>query len=70
VIGWKILKETCLGRGSCMNKSQVWTRRSLSDEEKDGMTIGSTLLFVEGKAMKKMVNAYDEVMMKRMKFMT
>lgn len=53
-----------------MNKSQVWTRRSLSDEEKDGMTIGSTLLFVEGKAMKKMVNAYDEVMMKRMKFMT
>jgi len=28
-----------------MKESQMWTRRSLSDEEKDDMNIGSTLFF-------------------------
>ena len=32
-----------------MKKTQMWTSRSLSNEEKDDMTIGSILWFVEGK---------------------
>lgn len=32
-----------------MKKKQMWTGRSLSNENKDDMNIGSILWFVEGK---------------------
>jgi len=34
-----------------MKKGQMWIPRSLSDEKKDDMTIGSTLWFGERKVM-------------------
>ena len=34
-----------------MKKSQMWSRRSLSDAKKDDMTIDSTLWFIEKKVM-------------------
>ena len=43
------MKVAWLGKGRWMKKRQIWTRRSLSDEKKDDMTISSTLWFVEGK---------------------
>lgn len=54
----------------------MWMRRSLSDEEKDDMTIGSTLWFVEGKWQRIWLMPYKEYqedeasMINKLKFMT